>query len=295
MSKADGPDSDWYYGEHATGYEERRSKSSLWRREDIAVSKLLVNGPVLDAPIGTGRYIPLYKEKGLEFTGFDASKDMISVALRRADFDYEIGDITELPFADSQFGTAICSRLLNWLSPERMSKAVRELRRVSAEQILGIRFGNGTSRMVQHSEDGFLGSLEGGWADECIKVGANDYYFCHIKTPTWEDVNSQFQWQPKPAQRIADEWAKTLGAESVPLKDMSVRCEYWTGKELWKAVSDLSSVRDIMKERNITGEPKGDGPVTIAQISDKLVLLDGRHRAKKWKNSNKKRAVFILE
>lgn len=291
----DAPLSDWYYGRHATEYETQRRKNPLWQREHDAVAELLHRGPVLDVPIGTGRYIPIYLERGLGFSGVDISEDMLGEALKRADFPHQVGTITDLPFLDDEFGTAVCTRLMNWLSPDDMRKAVYELLRVAREAIIGIRFGRGPDKMQDHTLDGFLDALRGAWVERWIQVGDNDYWITKVRCPEWADVDAQFQHQPKSAQFIAEERYSALGMERRDVSAMPVRCEYWTGPEIWAHVQHLGKRIGLMQHDRINGAPRRDDcPITMLDAGD-MILLDGRHRAKQWKDDPTRRAVFILD
>lgn len=286
--------SDWYYGKHATGYEAKRRKSRIWAAENRAVESFVERGPVLDVPIGTGRYIPIYQSKGLDFVGVDISPDMIAEAKKRADFEAHIGSVTDLPFNRRQFATAVCTRLMNWLPLPDMQKAVRELHRVAGEVIVGIRFGPGPKRMFDHDRSDFLDALGGAWLTDSAQVGDNEYHIFRSRLPTWDDVNAQFKWQPKSAQRIADNWCERIGVDGVDLKSLPVRCEYMSGKEIWSCVSGAAKLSPIMKE--INGPPRvSGGPLTMLAIGGHRILLDGRHRAKQWKDSKARYPVFVIE
>lgn len=139
-----------YTGTVAEHYDQRRAGKKKWRNERAAVQHLteaLTDGSsLLDVPIGTGRFLPIYKDKRLTVIGADASVDMLQQARKTAD---EIGideirllhgNIFELPFGEGEFDTVLCIRFLNWLDRSDMQAAIRELNRVSRKSIiLGIR------------------------------------------------------------------------------------------------------------------------------------------------------------
>lgn len=133
---------DFYYGNHATGYEAKRRGTDIWRKEQAAIDAFVDDGPVLDVPIGTGRYIPIYKAKGLEYRGCDISQEMINETLRKyPESRCDIGSILELPYFNREFKTAVCTRLFHWLYPEDMDKAADELCRVADTVIVGVSLG----------------------------------------------------------------------------------------------------------------------------------------------------------
>jgi len=127
-----------YMGKKASQYEAKRSHTRKWRLEHDAVASLLPDAEsVLDVPVGTGRFFPLYD--GMRVTGVDISPDMLAEARKRGFKDLHLGDIRDMRFADGRFDVAVCMRLLNWLTPSDMAQAVKELSRVASILIVGLR------------------------------------------------------------------------------------------------------------------------------------------------------------
>jgi len=62
--------------------------STKWRREQEVVASFLKELPrgaiILDVPVGTGRFIPCYRETALRWYGLDISRDMLREAKRTA-------------------------------------------------------------------------------------------------------------------------------------------------------------------------------------------------------------------
>ena len=139
-----------YVGGTAAQYEHIRASGKKWAAENRAVEQLLTCVPegsrILDVPVGTGRFIPYYKDRHFETYGIDASADMIAQARARAsDVGLEVlldeGDIRALPFADGFFDLAVCIRFLNLIDSQFVDAALRELVRVSRDKVLiGIRY-----------------------------------------------------------------------------------------------------------------------------------------------------------
>src|SRR5690625_3729501 len=131
-----------YYKHTARDYHKKRDYKPCWAREQAAVEAFVHAGPVLDVPCGTGRYVQIYKDNGLDAQGVDASNEMIALAqAKHPDFVAQRGTVLDLPFPDKAFQTVVWSRLLDWLYPADMAKAVRELRRVCREMVPSIRIG----------------------------------------------------------------------------------------------------------------------------------------------------------
>lgn len=122
-----------YHGKRATGYEKARAGRPQWKAEHAAVATMLANasGNVLDCPVGTGRFLALYKKLGLECTGVDVSGEMMAqaraknlpVKLVKAD-----GRDTGLPAAS--FDSIVCVRLFCHCTRADMVQLLEEFRRL---------------------------------------------------------------------------------------------------------------------------------------------------------------------
>lgn len=129
-----------YAGDVASGYDRKRVDEPKWARELEVVDRVLAGLPlgarILDVPVGTGRFLPLYQRHGLQAVGVDLSPDMLDLAARRAreigyPADLRLGNAAALDVDDDVFDAACCIRL--WL-PVPSSAAVAvltELRRVT--------------------------------------------------------------------------------------------------------------------------------------------------------------------
>lgn len=140
---------DRYYGSLAATYEQERVNTPLWRNEQAAVEGMLAKFPagtsVLSAPIGTGRFLHVYREYSMQVTGFDASAEMLAQAHQKADklglaAAFHRGDLRRLPFKDESFDLTVCIRFLNWIGRDDLRTVFHELTRVTRSSILlGIR------------------------------------------------------------------------------------------------------------------------------------------------------------
>src|SRR3990167_10578880 len=104
-----------YNGEIAKGYDAKREDSEKWKAEDRIVREMLSDLPrgtsVLDVPVGTGRFIPLYEELGFRVLGLDISDDMLREASQKAKSDdtfLRFGDARNLDLPDKSYDVAIC-------------------------------------------------------------------------------------------------------------------------------------------------------------------------------------------
>ncbi|MET0285508.1 MAG: class I SAM-dependent methyltransferase [Polyangiales bacterium] len=132
------------YGEtEARSYDDDRRVERHWEREHDYVRVLLGHtapARLLDAPVGTGRFFPLYA-RIRTVAGIDLSESMLAQSRRRAGTSelsrllLARGSVTQLPFADGAFELTLCCRLLHLLPPELLAPAFRELARVTAGRV----------------------------------------------------------------------------------------------------------------------------------------------------------------
>jgi ubiquinone/menaquinone biosynthesis C-methylase UbiE len=131
-----------YYGDRAHSYEEMRKSTSNWIREDEIMSELLAGlrpaSLLLDVPVGTGRFLELYRKRGLKAVGVDASTAMLSHARDAGGHSAELkqADIRTLPFTREHFDVAVCIRFLNWVAWDDVEKAMSELLRVTRKYVI---------------------------------------------------------------------------------------------------------------------------------------------------------------
>lgn len=141
-----------YHGKMASGYEAKRKKQIRWHRENEIVAGLLPAKltTVLDCPVGTGRFLSLYNERGARsVVGIDASDSMLTLAtkkitkLSKTNFDLHVGDATATGLKDKSVAIAVCVRFLDLIDEDGMQKTMKELCRVAKDQIiLTIRLGD---------------------------------------------------------------------------------------------------------------------------------------------------------
>jgi SAM-dependent methyltransferase len=123
-----------YSGKNAVEYDAKRRDSSRYKSEDLAFEQLysLVQpGSVLDLPIGTGRFLPLYRARGAKVTGLDLSEDMLAVAAAKAAEDGFLtllrGDARDpetFRGLEGEFDLVVSVRFLNWLTGAEMRAAL---------------------------------------------------------------------------------------------------------------------------------------------------------------------------
>ncbi len=140
---------DKYQGDTAKGYVAKRESQPKWIAENEIVERMLHAVPngsrVLDCPIGTGRFIPLYECRCFHVLGIDINQDMLDEANKQitvTEGEWEpnialrIGDIRDLDLPDSVCDVAVCIRMLRWLDVDDVKLALRELQRVSRKWVI---------------------------------------------------------------------------------------------------------------------------------------------------------------
>lgn len=131
---------DTYYGHKAASYDAKRRDSRKWKEEYRLIERMVTEGPVLDVPVGTGRFIPIYRAKGLAFEGADISSDMMAEAVTRyGEFPRRRCSIFSLPYEDQSFATVVCVRMAWLLGPDECAQAMREIARVGRTCIVSTR------------------------------------------------------------------------------------------------------------------------------------------------------------
>lgn len=177
-----------YHGKMASGYETKRKKQIRWHRENEIVASFLPPKltTVLDCPVGTGRFLDLYRERGaLSVIGIDASDSMLALAQKkltkkagRTKFDLRVGDATATGLKDKSVAVSVCVRFLDLIDEDGMQKTVKELCRVTKDQIvLTIRFGDKyvpKSNTAEHDQKKFWAMVRRlGW-DKTVTEGIFD-------------------------------------------------------------------------------------------------------------------------
>lgn len=134
---------DKYIGAVAAGYDAKRAQSRKWLAEQRIVESMLDGLPagawIVDCPVGTGRFLPLYAERKYQVWGCDKSLDMLAQAAPKAGRNVRLthADILRgLPINDKSVDCAVMVRLSRWLSKDECRAAMAELGRVARRRII---------------------------------------------------------------------------------------------------------------------------------------------------------------
>lgn len=297
---------DKYYGAVAASYDADRCHSLRWAQEQLGVEDFVREGPVLDVPLGTGRYGAIYRDKGLQVVGVDVSADMLAIARQRhPEIDAFEGSIFTLPFHDGAFATAVCTRLLDWLTTEEMPRAVAELSRVAAVIVATIRHGREEVRVNQtHDLANWYRAIDGLFIEkrrvtEITRDGVEEIF--RLRAPQWDDVIAQFAHHGHtPAfemQRLACAW---FGHVEPSPETCALRAEYWSADDLMAIIEAMGAEHDASakpRSRYVTNEaPRFEGgTVTLMRHGGRTVVLDGRRRINSGRGKPGLFPVLLIE
>ncbi len=289
---------DKYYGAAAKNYDKARQSDGTWTSENSLIEKLLKKGPVLDVPFGTGRYVPLYEQKGLSYLGIDVSRDMLTQAkMKYPQAKCRVGTIFDLP---TGYQTAVCTRLLNWLYPEQLRTAMEQLGRAAETLIFSARTGTDGDRRgtatYTHSTN-TLKQLIGGRLWEQHRIGSLKHgvnIMVKARKPTWADITTAFIDRPMGTlDKLARHWSARIQVEKPQLKrGLPLTVEWWTHEALGAYIDTIAKIDPAMV---VTRKPRRDnGPLVAFKRDGRYALIDGRYRANLWRNKPGVYPVIVM-
>jgi SAM-dependent methyltransferase len=96
---------------------------------------------VLDLPFGTGRFLPLYRERQHVVIGMDISMDMLNASRAGAVGSNQqallvCAEGESIPLDADAVDTIVSVRLFNWLPPQTRTQVLQEMTRVSRDTVL---------------------------------------------------------------------------------------------------------------------------------------------------------------
>lgn len=137
-----------YWGSIAKDYNHWRLGSPLrrfiWKREFRVLERIVrelieERATILDAPTGTGRFVPLFESLGHKVTGMDISSDMLREHSSQSKAGSALllqGDCEKLPFRDGDFDYIVSLRFLGHVPPETRVRVLQEFNRVASKGII---------------------------------------------------------------------------------------------------------------------------------------------------------------
>jgi len=215
--------------------------AALRPSEESLLKRLVPGSRILDLGCGAGRFSLGAAQNGFRVTGVDITPNSIEAAKQKAvklglsNAVFQVGDMTELNFADGTFDYVICPRFsINAVATfKRRTHAVREMIRIAQREIfiesfnkfyLGrglLFFLRGVLRdFLRHtsfaSEHAGLRLLPGDILYEATKVSGAPLGYAHIPTPfelarlVPYGVKFKFYSDPQMQQRLRHDSLKFL-------------------------------------------------------------------------------------
>ena len=290
---------DKYHGHAAKNYDASRQTDGTWKAEHALIEKLLTDGPVLDVPFGTGRYVPIYREKGLDYLGIDISRDMLAQAKQKyPDANCRVGSVFDLP---TGFQTAVCTRLLNWLYPDQLNVAMDQLGRAAETLIFTARTGTDGDRRGTATYTHSITTLKrliGGRLWEQHHVGGlqfGEYIMVKARKPVWADITTAFMDRKKGTlDTLAEHWSARIGVDKPALKKgVPLTVEWWTHEQLGTYIDEIAKTDPAMV---VTRKPRRtDTPLVTFKRQGRYGMVDGRCRANLWRHKPGVYPVIVME
>jgi len=134
-----------YLGKGASEYNNQRKGNARWQAEHKITKEFLVEHrgkTVLDMPVGTGRFVGLYKEFDMSVYGMDRSADMLTETQKEAesygltDLTLVLGDATNFLPKKLKSDIVVCTRFLNWLPTDLARQAFLLLAEACQDEML---------------------------------------------------------------------------------------------------------------------------------------------------------------
>ena len=140
-----------YEDAQAASYNADRVNRNKWEKEQRVIENMLSDLPsgsiILDAPVGTGRFLPFYRTRGFIVRGLDLSADMLAEATKatpdptlqidgRAWIQFYQGDVCATKLPDQSVDVAVNCRITRWLSSDQCVAMIKEMQRVARNRII---------------------------------------------------------------------------------------------------------------------------------------------------------------
>jgi ubiquinone/menaquinone biosynthesis C-methylase UbiE len=126
-------------------FQQKRLRRFMWRRETAIIKRLLESLPdgatIMDLPSGTGRFLPLLLDRGLDVVSADISRDMLRQSMSHAAIKemlpgYVVCDAEMLPFKDESVDYLLTVKFLELLPYDVAIGVLREFHRICARGMI---------------------------------------------------------------------------------------------------------------------------------------------------------------
>ena len=146
-----------YTGQVAANYDAVRGNSARWARESEVIEPLLRTIPagtkLIDVAAGTGRWLDIYRELGLDAALIDSSPDMLAVARERAAAaGYGIRTVCEPATSPAPYPaaeTAVVTNFFNWIPLDEVETVLQKMIAAGVSRmIFMITYGKETAKPI---------------------------------------------------------------------------------------------------------------------------------------------------
>ena len=134
-----------YFGKDSETYEQKRNTNKKWNFENTCLKSTLQNycneiNTIIDAPIGTGRFIDLYQEvtEKADVIGIDSSNDMLNIAQKKIKtnkiklLNVDLRNISN----EIQGDLVVCYRLFNLICRESFLQIFENILKISKKYVI---------------------------------------------------------------------------------------------------------------------------------------------------------------
>jgi ubiquinone/menaquinone biosynthesis C-methylase UbiE len=133
-----------YVGPVAANYDAKREQSPKWLAEQAIIEGWLDEMPegsvILDAPVGTGRFLEVYARRKFDLYGLDLSADMLNQCAAKMPLGFSAklgqGNVLRCGLPDAHVDVAVNCRITRWLSPDENILLMKEMQRVCRKRII---------------------------------------------------------------------------------------------------------------------------------------------------------------
>lgn len=122
-----------------------------------------------------------------------------------------------------------------------------------------------------------------------------------LRTASWREVIALFPSEADAIRNI-DGWAARYGCPPPARGRFRVTLEAWSHLDIDRLMSDMSeyeprvTVGIVGGVNNAQIPPRVDGlPIVIIQFGGRFGMIDGKHRANRWKHAPGHYAVLVIQ
>lgn len=121
-----------------------------------------------------------------------------------------------------------------------------------------------------------------------------------LRNSSWSEVSTCIT--AKDASRNAAGWANRYGLPTDNYQNLPVTLECWSNERIASELVKMAEaeprllIEIVGGINNATIPPRCDGlPIIVIRFGEKFGMIDGKHRANKWKHIPGNYAVLVIE